>query len=137
MHWRRVDAIQPASALFAQGNEIVEAAKVRLASKSALFRSLKQAEGDGWFVLFAGCIRAEDGASETILPSIPDMQALYEDAPGWWLPVGMAMATPEPLRPELRVALCAAHSIKPPLLLIPRFADDAPTTRMVDIFVLA
>ena len=137
MHWRRVDPLQPVSALLAIGGDAVAEAKARLAVKSALFQSMRRVEGDGWMVLFAAQV-GDDTAGETVavLPSIPAMIPLYEDAPGWWLPVGTALAAPEPLRAELREALSQARGFRPPVVVVPRF-DDAPAAHCADVYELS
>ena len=136
MRWRRVDPVQPVAALFVSGEVAVAQAEAALATKSALFQTMKQVRGADWLVWFATRLPSDDGEAEAILPSVPGMQPLYEDAPGWWLPVGMALDVPDTLSAELRTALCVARHVKPPFLLIPRFVGRADHAETADLYVL-
>jgi hypothetical protein len=137
MQWRRIDPIQPVGALFATGAETMEQAETQLASKSPLFQQLKQVRGEDWLAYFAVKIPADDGQDILALPHITVMQALYEEATGWWLPVGTEMAVAPGLRADLRQALCAQKRLKPPFILIPRFQETDTVTCAADVYELA
>jgi hypothetical protein len=136
MRWRRVDPVQPVAALFVSGETEVAQAEAALGTKSALFQTMKQVRGSDWLVWFATRLPSDDGVAEAILPSVPGMQPLYEDAPGWWLPVGMALDVPDTLSAELRAALCIARNVRPPFLLVPRFENGADHASEADLYEL-
>jgi hypothetical protein len=125
------------AALFVSGAAEVAQAKAALAAKSALFQTMKQVRGPDWLVWFATRVPSDDGEAEAILPSVPGMQPLYEEAPGWWLPVGIALDVPDTLFAELRAALCIARNVRPPFLLIPRFENGADHASEADLYELA
>jgi hypothetical protein len=136
MQWRRIDPVQQVGALLAVGTDAVVQAENRLASKSPLFQQMKQAKGRDWLAYFAIRIPSVDGEYEFALPHIVDMQPLYEETAGWWLPVGTEMAIAETLRPELRRAICKEKKLKPPFILIPRFAPNESIAYAADVYKL-
>ena len=136
MQWRHIDPVQPVGALLAVGRDAVVQAETQLARKSALFQQLKQIKGFDWLVYFATKI-THDGDDVLILPYISGMLPLYEEVPGWWLPVGTEMAVAEVLRADLRQALCVKKRLKPPFILVPRFLSSDTIAHAADLYELA
>lgn len=135
MHWRRVAAVQEVTATIVHGVGVVEDVIARMALKSALFDEVTVDHGANWIVLFAASVRDENGAADAILPAL-DGVPLYEEAAGWWLPVGVEIAAPTHAHPSLRQALAAVHDLRGPAIVVPRFADDALSTNEADVYAI-
>lgn len=137
MHWRRTAPVQAVDALFAAGADAADRLLAGLAGKSALFGALPMARGDDWIILFAGPIPGDVADPPgRILPSLAGMVPLYEEAKGWWLPVGIELAVPVQARDAVRAALCEEHGVMPPALIVPRFDAGAETTRAIDLYLI-
>jgi hypothetical protein len=137
MQWQRIDPVQTVGALLAIGVDAVAEAEAQLAQKSELFQQITQVRGQDWLAYFGTTISLDDGGNFLALPNITAMRPLYEEVPGWWLPVGTAMSVAEILRPDLRLALCAKKLIKPPFILVPRFGPAENVSSVADVYELA
>lgn len=137
MQWRRVDPVQHVGGLLAVGETMSANAQAQLAGKSKFFDQMLSVRGEGWIAWFAAKIMDENGQEVAILPQLSGTLPLYEEAEGWWLPVGVAFDWPEAQSRELRQALCVAHAINPPFALIPRFVDSAQVTSAADIYIFS
>lgn len=135
MHWRRVPPVQDVGAQIVTGPDAVMQVRARLAAKSILFSELQVDHGDDWVALFAVPLVDEAGGTDAILPDI-GATPLYEEAPGWWLPVGMEIGAPEPARASLRDALMVAHHVQVPLIVVPLFDGEASLSRRADLYAI-
>lgn len=135
MQWRRTAPVQEVGALIASGPGVIDRTLGRLARKSALFRDLRIDHGEGWIAIFAAPLEDESGASDRILPSL-EGTALYEDAPGWWLPVGIELGVPGHARAALRQALAAHHDLRSRVIVVPRIEEASDTTDQADIYAI-
>jgi hypothetical protein len=135
MHWRRIASVQLVGALLARGPGCVERTLSQLRQKSILFQSLDVESGEDWIVVFAAFL-ARDSEPVRILPSLPDTIPLYEEATGWWLPVGVALGVPAHAKDALREALSADNRIVPPMIIVPRFLADAQSADQADIYTV-
>ena len=133
MHWRRTAPVQEVGALIVFGPGVIDRTLESLARKSALFRDLRIDHGEGWIAIFAAPLADESGISDRILPSV-EGTALYEDAPGWWLPVGVELGAPGHVRPALRQALADQHRIRSSLIVVPRIEEAKDRTDQADIY---
>ena len=134
MHWRRTAPVQEVGALIAFGPGVIDRIFESLARKSTLFRDLRIDHGEGWIAIFAAPLEDESGASDRILPNL-EGTALYEDAPGWWLPVGIELGAPGHARAALRQALANHHDLRSPLIVVPRI-DASDMTDQADIYAI-
>jgi hypothetical protein len=135
MHWRRVAPVQDVGAQIVIRPGAVEQVRARLAAKSLLFSELQIDHGDDWVAIFAMPLVDESGSADTILPDLGGT-SLYEEAPGWWLPVGVAVAAPQHARASLRDALMAAHDVRMPVIVVPRFEGDATLSRQALLYAV-
>lgn len=135
MHWRRTAPVQEVGALIAFGPGVVDRTLRDLARKSAIFGDLRVDYGEGWIAIFAAALMDESGASDRILPSV-EGTALYEDAPGWWLPVGVELDVPGHARVPLRQALADHHDMRSPLIVVPRIEEATDRTDQADIYAI-
>jgi len=135
MHWRRTASVQEVSALIAFGPGVIDRTLGSLARKSALFRDLVIDHGEDWIAIFAAPLADESGTPDRILPSV-EGTALYEDAPGWWLPVGVELGVPGHARAVLRQALADHHGVRSPLIVVPRIAEASDLTDQADIYAI-
>ena len=133
MHWRRTAPVQEVGALIAFGPGVIDRILGSLARKSALFQDLRIDHGEGWIAIFAAPLAHESGTPDRILPSMEGIP-LYEDAPGWWLPVGVELGVPDHARAALRQALADHHGIRSPLIVVPRIAGESDMTDQADIY---
>ena len=135
MHWRRTAPVQEVGALIAFGPGVIDRTLGSLARKSALFRDLRIDHGEGWIAIFAAPLADESGILDRILPSV-EGTALYEDAPGWWLPVGVELDVPGHARAALRQALADHHGMRSPLIVVPRIEEAKDRTDQADIYAI-
>jgi hypothetical protein len=135
MHWRRVAPVQNVGAQIVTGRGAVEQVRERLAGKSRLFSELQIDHGDDWIAVFAVPLADESGGADTILPDLGGI-SLYEEAPGWWLPVGVEAGAPEHARGSLRDALLAVHDVRMPVILVPRFDGDATRSTQAALYAV-
>lgn len=133
MRWRRVDPVQTLDAALLTGADAADRLRAAIA-RSPLFRTLRVAHGEDWAAVFAGQIAGVGGTTETILPRIPGAIALYEVAPDWWLPVGVAVDVPAHLAPVLWRALANSRRFEPPAIVAPRFEADG-TSGEADLYL--
>lgn len=135
MHWRRTAPVQDVGALIAFGPGVTERTLAILARKSALFRELRIGHGEDWIAIFAVPLADESGRPDRILPSLNSI-ALYEDAPGWWLPVGVELGVPDHARAALRQSMADRHQIGTPAIVVPRIAEAADIAEQADIYAI-
>lgn len=135
MHWRRVAAVQDVTAMIVQGSGAAEDVLHRLAGKSSLFDALLIDRGEDWIAIFAAPLPDETGTADSILPDIPGVP-LYEEAAGWWLPVGVEIAAPAHVRASLRQALAAFNDVRTPAIVVPRFACGADQSCACDLYAI-
>lgn len=135
MLWRRTAPVQEVGAQIICGSDAVQKAIVRLANKSRLFDDVRIDHGDCWIAIFAAALNEQHDTSELLLPNLGGI-ALYEDAPGWWLPVGMEVTLPSPARTTMRNGLMSEHDVSVPLIVVPRFDDDATLCDKADIYAI-
>lgn len=130
MRWHRVDPVQTVSALLASDDAAVATVVAAMAGKSALFRSLDVAHGEGWAAIFAA------GAGEDmVLPRLSDVIPLYEAAAQIWFPIGVALAVPDHAQDMLLQAMLETHRVTPPVILVPRFGV-ATAIAEADLYVV-
>lgn len=122
MHWRRADPVQEVDALILTGADAPRRLAEALAGKPAAFQALKMVRGAEWAAIFAGEL---DGVP--VLPRVAGAIALYRVAPGWWLPVGVAVEAPAHAQGALFAALGDWFGVVAPAILVPRFADGDVT----------
>lgn len=134
MHWCRTAPVQEVGALIVIGADAVDRVLDTLAFKSALFAALQVDHGADWIAIFAAPLAGP--GPERMLPRLTDAIALYEEAPGWWLPVGTELGEPAHVRSALRQALCDAHDLDPPAIVVPRFTGTATRADQADIYVV-
>jgi hypothetical protein len=135
MHWRRIAPVQEVGAQIICGSGAVARVTERLAGKSRLFDDLRVDHGEDWIAIFAASLIAERHPPELFLPNLGGV-ALYEEAPGWWLPVGVEFAAPAIARGAMRDALLTAYSVRAPVILVPRFDDAATITDHADLYAI-
>ncbi|MEG3086953.1 hypothetical protein [Sphingomonas sp. PB4P5] len=135
MHWRRVAAVQEVTATIVRGVGVVEDVIAQMALKSALFDEVTVDHGANWIVLFAASVHDGNGAADAILPAL-DGVPLYEEAAGWWLPVGVEIAAPTHAQASLRQALAAVYALRGLAIIVPHFAEDAALTSQADLYAL-
>ena len=136
MHWRHTAAMQEVGASILCGPGVVDRIMGQLRRKSNLFEDLRIDHGEDWISIFAASLAghgAEEG--EAILPDLGGI-ALYEEAAGWWLPVGVEIAAPRHVRGLLRQALATRHDVQPPAIVVPRFAADTRLSDSCDLYAL-
>ncbi|MES2056101.1 MAG: hypothetical protein V4564_09195 [Pseudomonadota bacterium] len=134
MHWCRTAPVQDVGALIVIGAGVVDRVLDTLAFKSAVFATLQVDHGADWLAVFA--VPLAGAGTELMLPRLADAIALYEEVPGWWLPVGTEIGVPAHVRPALRRALCDAHDVDPPAIVVPRFTGPAAHADRADIFIV-
>lgn len=133
MRWRRVDPVQTIDAAILLGADA--AGRLRAAiGRSALFRTLRVAHGEDWAAVFAGEVTGAGGRRELILPRIAGAVPLYEAAPDWWLPAGVAVDVPAHVEGTLWRAMAASRHIQPPAIVLPRFEADG-TSGEADLYL--
>ncbi len=110
MRWIRTDPVQTVGAVLVRGPGAVEGLNRAMNGKPAALRALPFARGEDWAVLFA-----QDGA----LPRLAEAMPLYEASPGWWLPVGWALAAPDHMQPALWQAIGEHYGLTPPAIVAP------------------
>jgi hypothetical protein len=139
MHWRRTAPVQEVGALIAFGPGVIDRTLGSLARKSALFRDLRIDHGEDWIAIFAAPLADESGTPagtpDRILPSVEGIP-LYEDAPGWWLPVGVELGVPGHARAALRQALADHHGMTNSLIVVPRITEASDMTDQADIYAI-
>jgi hypothetical protein len=139
MHWRRTAPVQEVGALIAFGPGVIDRTLGSLARKSALFRDLRIDHGEDWIAIFAAPLADESGTPagtpDRILPSVGGIP-LYEDAPGWWLPVGVELGVPGHARAALRQALADHHGMTNSLIVVPRITEASDMTDQADIYAI-
>jgi hypothetical protein len=105
-----------------------------MAAKSPLLRSRPAQRGQNWIAIFAR-LGSDDG-EEPMLPRLDDAVALYQEAPGWWLPVGLAMDVPDHARGEMRRAIGEHFGFAPPAIVAPRLLDGEVRTGGADVYLI-
>ncbi|MDQ0465007.1 hypothetical protein QO010_002791 [Caulobacter ginsengisoli] len=120
MRWVRTDPVQTVGAVLVRGPGAVEGLNRAMAGKPAALRSLPFARGEDWAALFA----RPDGENEPVLPRLAGAVPLYEALPGWWLPVGWALAAPDHVQPVLWQAIGEHYGLAPPAIVVPREEGD-------------
>lgn len=135
MHWRRVAPVQDVGAQIVIGQSATERVRARLAGKSRLFADLRIDHGDDWIAIFAVLLVDESGGAGAILPDLGGL-SLYEEAPGWWLPVGVEAGVPEHARGPLRNAMLALHDLRMPVIVVPRFDTEAAVSNRADLYAI-
>lgn len=125
MQWHRSDPVQEVDALFLAGPDSSELLHAALARRPSLYAAASIVQGRNWSALFAAPM---SGEREVVLPHLPGTTALYSAAPGWWFPVGAALAVPEHVHADLLAALAEREGIDPPIIAVPCFAGDTATT---------
>lgn len=130
MRWRRTDAVQEVDALLLTGADAAERLHATLGRRPALYGALTFVAGADWAALFAAPMVEE---REAVLPRVAGTTALYRAAPGWWFPVGTALAVPDHAREDLLAALAAREGIgSARVIAIPSFAGE--TSAEVDLY---
>lgn len=134
MHWRRTDPVQEVTALL-----LVEPGAARrlaqvMAGKPQAFRKLAIESGEGWSVIFGAPLIGASGASEVILPRVPGAAPLHEAAAGWWLPAGVVLDAPTHAHDALWQAIAGQAAAAPPIVVAPRFPDEALRTAEADLY---
>lgn len=134
MRWRRVDRVQPVSALIATGPGAPALLASAMAGKAAILRALPVAHGRDWAAIFSAPAGASGADADALLPSLPGTTALYEAAKSIWLPVGVALDVPAHLNDALLNTLFDEHRLKPPAIIVPRFAGTEEASGEADLY---
>ncbi len=132
MTWRRTDPVQEVGALLAVGPGAAARVATEMAGRPAVLRALEVARGDDWIVVFAGALSDPTAAGETVLPRLAGAIPLYEESPGWWLPVGVEMTAPTHVHAALRKAMARDNDFDAPVVVVPRL--DGADAEAADVY---
>lgn len=127
MRWAVLERVQPVSALLATGTDAPHRLAAAMAGKPGPLRALPFAYGADWATIFAGPGSEEPDETARLLPRLPGTIPLYEIAARLWLPVGVGIAAPGHVQPQLLQAMLARHALTPPAIIVPRWPGEEDT----------